>query len=81
MSGYSCTFLHPLLKRHKCLLCQLAMRDPMQTECGHLFCKDCLEQVLGSDTPLCPMDKEPISRDGVSTIYCSMAIGVLVSIA
>ena len=24
-------------------MCSLAMRDPVQTECGHLFCKECLE--------------------------------------
>ena len=42
------------------------MRNPMQTECGHLFCKECLDPLLNQQTPLCPLDKETISRDGVS---------------
>ena len=66
MSGYGCKFVHPLLKRHECPLCHLAMRNPMQTECGHLFCKDCLEQILKLRPPLCPLDNDPVSREGVS---------------
>jgi hypothetical protein len=65
MSGYDCKFVHPLLKRHECPLCQLAMRNPMQTECGHIFCKECLEPALSHRPPLCPLDKEPISRESI----------------
>ena len=44
--GHSAKFAYPLLKRHKCPICLFAMRNPVQTECGHLFCKGCLEAVL-----------------------------------
>ena len=65
MSGYNCKFVYPLLKRHECSECHLAMRDPVQTECGHLFCKECLEPILKQRSPICPLDNEPISREGV----------------
>eukprot|EP00731_Ephydatia_muelleri_P038736 Em0885g1a len=64
-SGYDQRFVHPLLKRHECPICLLAMRDPVQTECGHLFCRECLEPVLSKETPLCPMDNAPLSKDEV----------------
>ena len=65
MSGYEAKFAHPLLKRHECPICLFAMRNPVQTECGHLFCKDCLEPVLKRRHPICPLDKEVISQEGI----------------
>ena len=64
-SGYEAKFVHPLLKRHECPICLFAMRNPVQTECGHLFCKGCLDPVLKQRRPICPLDKEDISLDGV----------------
>ncbi|KAL5491310.1 hypothetical protein EMCRGX_G016573 [Ephydatia muelleri] len=64
-SGYDKMFLYPLLKRHECPICLLAMRDPVQTECGHLFCRGCLEPVLSKDTPLCPLDNASLNKDDV----------------
>jgi len=56
-------FVYPLLKRHVCPICLHAMRSsPVQTECGHLFCKECLDPVLRRRRPICPLDKEAISR-------------------
>ena len=66
MSGYEAKFVHPLLKRHECPICLFAMRNPVQTECGHLFCRGCLEPVLKRRRPICPLDKEEISLEGVS---------------
>ena len=40
----------------------------MQTECGHLFCRECLEPVLKRRRPICPLDKEDISQEGVRII-------------
>ena len=45
-AGYEAEFVHSLLKRHECPICLFAMRNPVQTECGHLFCRACLEPVL-----------------------------------
>ena len=63
--GYEAKFVNTLLKRHECPICLFAMRNPVQTECGHLFCKDCLEPVLKRRQPICPLDKEDITPGGV----------------
>ncbi len=63
--GYEAKFVHPLLKRHKCPICLFAMRNPVQTECGHLFCRKCLEHWMKSLQHLCPLDREGISSDGI----------------
>lgn len=65
MPGFDAHFVSDLQKRHECPICELALRQPLQTECGHLFCKDCLEPILKSRRPLCPVDQEPISKEGV----------------
>ena len=65
MPGFEANFRHPLLlKRHECPICLFAMRHPVQTECGHLFCRDCLEPVLKRHHPICPLDKEEITQEG-----------------
>ena len=79
MSGYNCKFVYPLLKRHECPECHLAMRDPVQTECGHLFCKECLEPILKQRSPICPLDNEPISREGVC-MYIVYTVNLKVTI-
>ena len=33
------------------------------TDCGHDFCRDCLDPILKSKTPICPLDKEELSVD------------------
>ena len=64
MPGFEAKFKHPLLKRHECPICLFAMRHPVQTECGHLFCRDCLEPVLKRRHPICPLDKQEITQEG-----------------
>ena len=41
MVGYNGNFPTPLAKHHKCAWCSYALRDPVQTECGHRICKEC----------------------------------------
>ena len=65
LRGHKKNFLHPLLKRHECPICLHAMRDPVQTECGHLFCKGCLEPILATPNPECPLDRSAIYADQV----------------
>lgn len=41
--GYDFEFVNKLSSEHKCPICLLAMRNPVQTaDCGHRFCEDCL---------------------------------------
>ncbi|KAL5491325.1 hypothetical protein EMCRGX_G016589 [Ephydatia muelleri] len=75
-SGYNHKFLCPLLKRHECPICLLAMRDPVQTECGHLFCRGCLEPVLATPHPVCPIDKSDISANRAHLTQCKYRTAV-----
>ena len=59
-------FVSELQKRHECPLCLLVLRYPLQTECGHLFCKECLDPIFQSANSRCPVDNELITREGVS---------------
>ena len=74
MSGYRGRFIVELQSRHKCTLCTLAMRNPVQTECGHLFCKLCLEPILLQPNPRCPVDQESISRNEVSGVLSCLVL-------
>ena len=65
-SGFdTARFVTQILKRHECPICLLAMRDPVQTECGHLFCRGCLETALTGDHRVCPVDNNEICKSNV----------------
>ena len=66
--GYEAKLIDDIQKRHECPVCLLPMRSPYQTECGHLFCKSCLEPLFRRRNPLCPIDQEVITREGVSCL-------------
>ena len=45
--GYEYEFVDEVSDSQKCPVCLLPMRDAVQTlECGHRFCKDCLQRIL-----------------------------------
>jgi len=42
--GYSLeTFPQPLHEKFLCTICEKVLRDPVQSCCGHLFCRSCIE--------------------------------------
>lgn len=45
--GYEAQFETPLDKKYVCPVCLSALRDPLQTKCGHRFCKVCLTLASG----------------------------------
>lgn len=47
-----------LKKKVKCSVCYDYVQDVVETECGHLFCREC----FGKQTVLCPVCKAVISR-------------------
>ncbi|PFX22552.1 TNF receptor-associated factor 3-like [Stylophora pistillata] len=55
-------FVDKVDKRLKCPICNRVFDEPWQTSCGHRFCKDCLEHLLGQENPGCTIDGESISR-------------------
>ena len=39
-------FVQPLEDGYICKTCKLVLRQPMQTKCGHRFCKTCINDIL-----------------------------------
>ena len=40
--GYDYEFVPPVEDDLVCAICQLALKEPVQTKCGHRFCQECL---------------------------------------
>lgn len=55
--GYDENFTPDLEKKYTCPVCLAALRNAMQTKCGHRFCKQCLRGVMGNRRfSKCPVD-------------------------
>ena len=44
--GFDAGFVAQLSQRLTCPLCQMSMKDPQLTTCGHNFCESCLTASL-----------------------------------
>ncbi|XP_074655314.1 TNF receptor-associated factor 2-like [Tubulanus polymorphus] len=45
-AGYTLSiFVEPVQEKYLCGYCGLVLRDPMQNNCGHRFCKSCVKQL------------------------------------
>ena len=58
MSGIKAHFVNPLELRYICGLCKFAMNLPVQTNCGHIFCNECIK----NNGKLCPIDGVEITQ-------------------
>lgn len=47
---------------HECPICLLVLNNPMQTDCGHRFCKGCILRVVRDGRPCCPIDNSPLEE-------------------
>ena len=45
-SGYDEEFVSEVDDDLQCVICQLPLKEPVLTRCGHRFCKGCLEEHL-----------------------------------
>ena len=45
-----------------CTICTDVVKDPLQTPCDHLFCKECITRWL-NEQRTCPVDREQLSLD------------------
>ncbi|MEQ2184803.1 hypothetical protein GOODEAATRI_011887, partial [Goodea atripinnis] len=44
--GYDVEFDPPLESKYECPICLMALRNAIQTRCGHRFCKSCIEKSI-----------------------------------
>lgn len=44
LDGYDELFDPPITTDYECPICMNCLRDPLQTACGHRFCKNCIER-------------------------------------
>ncbi|XP_068751773.1 TNF receptor-associated factor 5-like isoform X2 [Montipora capricornis] len=66
MPGYEYTFVREVSPEYCCPICECPMREPVQTKCGHRFCKECLEKSLKRKRE-CPIDRRPIDDHNPKT--------------
>jgi len=66
IGGYDYDFITDVPEDLVCALCHFAFKNPVQIEeCGHIYCKDCYQQMKdhaensGAEL-LCPLDREKI---------------------
>uniref|UniRef100_A0A671Y7F7 TNF receptor-associated factor n=1 Tax=Sparus aurata TaxID=8175 RepID=A0A671Y7F7_SPAAU len=61
--GYDVEFDPPLESKYECPICLMALRNAIQTPCGHRFCKNCIEKSIRDTGQRCPVDNEMLSED------------------
>ncbi|XP_064423085.1 TNF receptor-associated factor 6 [Latimeria chalumnae] len=56
--GYDVEFDPPLENKYECPICLMALREAVQTPCGHRFCRACITKSLRDAGQKCPVDNE-----------------------
>ncbi|XP_060118105.1 TNF receptor-associated factor 6 [Heteronotia binoei] len=56
--GYDVEFDPPLESKYECPICLMALREAVQTRCGHRFCKACIVKSIRDAGQKCPIDNE-----------------------
>ncbi|XP_068165939.1 TNF receptor-associated factor 6 [Antennarius striatus] len=63
LQGYDVDFDPPLESKYECPICLMALRNAIQTPCGHRFCKSCIEKSIRDTGQRCPVDNERLSEE------------------
>ncbi|GAB1608488.1 TNF receptor-associated factor 6-like isoform X2 [Argonauta hians] len=50
-------------QKYECPICLLILCEPIQTECGHRFCKSCIDRWLKEGNSKCPIDNSNVEQD------------------
>ncbi|XP_069772568.1 TNF receptor-associated factor 3 isoform X2 [Narcine bancroftii] len=68
--GFKERFVLTVENKYKCEHCHLPLCNPKQTECGHRFCGSCIQKILGSPKPICPLDNVALYENKVFKDIC-----------
>ncbi|XP_067043181.1 TNF receptor-associated factor 6-like [Acropora muricata] len=60
--GYEEYFDPPLENKYECPICLLGLREPVQTPCGHRFCRGCILRSIRDAGLKCPVDNEHLDE-------------------
>uniref|UniRef100_A0A665TBH6 TNF receptor-associated factor n=1 Tax=Echeneis naucrates TaxID=173247 RepID=A0A665TBH6_ECHNA len=63
VQGYDVEFDPPLERKYECPICLMALRNAVQTPCGHRFCKNCIEKSIRDTGQRCPVDNVMLSEE------------------
>ena len=55
--------------RFECNICLDDMREPVVTQCGHLFCWSCLYRWLNMNHQTCPLCKAGVTKENVIPLF------------
>ncbi|KAK3891733.1 hypothetical protein Pcinc_004378 [Petrolisthes cinctipes] len=69
--GYDYVFDPPLEGKYECAICLLALRSPIQTTCGHRFCKECIYNCISESSRRCPVDNNPLTEADLFPDSCA----------
>ncbi|XP_065659857.1 TNF receptor-associated factor 6-B-like [Hydra vulgaris] len=71
--GYDAYFINELLNEHECPVCKMALREPIQTQCGHRLCLSCANEIRkrNKGVLVCPLDNSILNS---SKIFADVAI-------
>ncbi|XP_078271224.1 TNF receptor-associated factor 6-like [Rhinoraja longicauda] len=58
LQGYDVEFDPPLENKYECPICLMALREAVQTPCGHRFCRACIVKSIRDAGHKCPVDNE-----------------------
>ncbi|XP_060566539.1 TNF receptor-associated factor 6-like [Ruditapes philippinarum] len=60
--GWDLVFVPQRSEKYDCPICLLVLREPMQTECGHRFCRACILKWLRESEARCPVDNQSLDE-------------------
>ncbi|XP_072374953.1 TNF receptor-associated factor 6 isoform X1 [Scyliorhinus torazame] len=63
MQGYDVEFDPPLENKYECPICLMALREAVQTPCGHRFCRGCIVKSISDAGHKCPVDNKMLMED------------------
>ncbi len=63
------TMLSITLGMLHCPMCKLRYKGVVLNKCFHLFCKECIEEVVQEKTKKCPTCGEKFNKDDIKTVF------------